>query len=73
MAFEAEYLSLIDFDRELSDLGDWQDLLLALGFDAEGFSADFTATGTPILKIQSPHCLERLRTLAEIAMRGTIH
>ena len=66
MVFEGEYLCLFDFDRELSDLGVWRERLVALGVDCQAISAEQTANGTTVIKIQAPYGLEWLRTLAKM-------
>jgi hypothetical protein len=73
MVLDGEYLCLIDFDRELSDLEDWRERLVALGIDCQAISTEQTATGTTIIRIQAQHCLEWLRTLAEIDLSAVVH
>jgi hypothetical protein len=65
MVLDGEYLCLIDFDRELSDLGDWRERLVALGIDCRAISTEQTATGRTIIKIRAQHYIEWLRALTE--------
>jgi hypothetical protein len=74
MFFEGEHLCVIDFDSELPDLNVCRERLIALGIDGHSFSAEQTATGTTIVKIQAQHCLEWLRSIAAIDVAGaSIH
>jgi hypothetical protein len=73
MVFEGDCICLIDFDRELSDLGVWRERLVALGFDCKAISAEQTVNGTTVIKIQAPHSLERLRLLAEPDAMSAVH
>lgn len=66
MAIEEQYLCLMDFNRELSDLDVLRERLVSLGLDCDAFSIERSATGTVMVKVRASYGVEWLRILSEI-------